>query len=211
MIAARLRAPLRRVRFGMHRLAGHALVLLYHRVTQVPLDPQWLSVTPERFAEHLEILRQDYYTVSLGEMQRRLRWGFLPHNTVVVTFDDGYADNLHRAKPLLEHFDVPATLFLVSGKVGKDGEFWWDELERTLLEPQRLPDSLSLFINCRTYSWQLGEKSGKAPGKFAVYKPQSGIIRWNVTLDSCPTPRYRLYRELVPLLKELEEEVREIG
>jgi len=56
----------------------------------------------------------------------------LPRNAVVVTFDDGYADNLTHALPLLERFDVPATFFITTGYVGSGREFWWDALERLL-------------------------------------------------------------------------------
>ena len=92
----------------------NSLVLLYHRVAEVEADPQLLCVTPEHFTEHLEILRgQD----------------------VALTFDDGYVDNLSNAKPLLEKFDCPATVFVTSGAVGQNREFWWDELERILLPP----------------------------------------------------------------------------
>ena len=77
----------------------------------------------------------------------------------MITFDDGYADNLHNAKPLLEHYDIPATVFVVSGYVGHEREFWWDELERLLLQPRTLPESLCLYINGSPSQWQLGESA----------------------------------------------------
>jgi peptidoglycan/xylan/chitin deacetylase (PgdA/CDA1 family) len=49
---------------------------------------------------------------------------------VILTFDDGYADNLLVAKPHLEAYDVPATVFVSSGFLGGGREFWWDRLER---------------------------------------------------------------------------------
>ena len=65
---------------------------------------------------------------------------------MAVTFDDGYADNLREARPLLERYDVPATVFVTSGQLGGDREFWWDELERLVVHdaplPARLPETL---------------------------------------------------------------------
>jgi peptidoglycan/xylan/chitin deacetylase (PgdA/CDA1 family) len=52
--------------------------------------------------------------------------------SVVITFDDGYADNCLEALPILEAEGVPATFFVSTGTIGTDREFWWDELERLL-------------------------------------------------------------------------------
>src|SRR5687767_8520588 len=82
-----------------------ALILVYHRVTQIDSDPQLLCVGPRRFAEHMEVLRKDYHPLSLRDLQQRVRDGGIPRKGVVVTFDDGYADNLYEAKPLLERHD----------------------------------------------------------------------------------------------------------
>jgi peptidoglycan/xylan/chitin deacetylase (PgdA/CDA1 family) len=76
---------------------------------------------------------------------------------VVITFDDGYADNLHNAKPLLERYDIPATVFVTTGHIGHEREFWGDELDRLLLQPSTLPELLGLSINGSPYQWELGE------------------------------------------------------
>jgi len=57
----------------------------------------------------------------------------LPPGAVAVTFDDGYADNLYEALPLLEAHGVPATMFLTTGPIESQQEFWWDALEQLLL------------------------------------------------------------------------------
>lgn len=110
-------------------------ILVYHRVARAPQpDTSGMYVSPEDFGEHLGLLRTRYHPMPMAQFLRRWRQGELPHNAVVVTFDDGYADNLTHALPILERFDVPGTFFVTSGYVGGRGEFWWDALER-LLQP----------------------------------------------------------------------------
>jgi peptidoglycan/xylan/chitin deacetylase (PgdA/CDA1 family) len=116
------------------RFFNGGLILLYHRVTRLERDPQLLSVAPERFAEHLDVLRRKANVVPLKEVIASQESGFRSR-TVAITFDDGYADNFFEARPLLERFEMPATVFVVSGFVGSEQEFWWDDLDRMLLEP----------------------------------------------------------------------------
>jgi peptidoglycan/xylan/chitin deacetylase (PgdA/CDA1 family) len=111
-----------------------------------------LTVAPEHFAEHLEVLRRHAVPLRLQQLSRALaKRTTLPGRAAVVTFDDGYADNLHNAKPLLERYDVPATVFLPSCFIGSENEFWWDELDRLLLHSGRLAKHLRLQINGKTH------------------------------------------------------------
>ena len=116
---------------GLRRtFARRAVLLLYHRIVKPSVDPWALSVSPQHFDEHLHVLRKHFYPLGLTEFLRLLRGRIIPRRSVVITFDDGYADNLASAKPLLEANDIPATLFVVAGQ---GNTFWWDELERLIL------------------------------------------------------------------------------
>jgi peptidoglycan/xylan/chitin deacetylase (PgdA/CDA1 family) len=138
------------------RLASKALILMYHRVAKVDLDPWSLCVTPQHFAEHLAVLQKYAHPISLQKLAQAHKDGKIPDRAVAITFDDGYADNLHHAKPLLERYGIPATIFISTGYIGKQREFWWDELERLLLQPGKLPEKLSLNINGSIQHWDLG-------------------------------------------------------
>src|SRR5687768_13528618 len=124
------------------RLIKGGLILSYHRVVETSQDPYAISVTPQHFAQQLQILRQYAHPMPLGELVQALQEGDVPPRAVAITIDDGYVDNLYNVKPLLEHYQIPATTFIATGYMGR--EFWWDELARILLPPRLLPDRLYL-------------------------------------------------------------------
>jgi peptidoglycan/xylan/chitin deacetylase (PgdA/CDA1 family) len=203
----RIRRAARRV--GNRWRAG-AVVLLYHRVTRLGTDPQWLSVSPEEFDRQLEMLRREYRVMALGEVAKGAREGTLPAWAVAITFDDGYADNLLEAKPLLEMHGVPATVFVASGFVGAREEFFWDELDRLLLRPGRLPRQLNLAppaegglgspMSCELgadepWVWTLSEEDAE----YTVERAR-GHARWNVLSAETPTGRHAAYRAVCPAL-----------
>jgi peptidoglycan/xylan/chitin deacetylase (PgdA/CDA1 family) len=136
-------------------------------------------------------------------MVRALEQGDLPKLGVVITFDDGYADNLWEAKPALEQYEIPATVFVTTGYIGRDREFWWDELERVLLQPGILPDTLTLDIDGRTLEWNLGPASRYSEHDYACHRS------WNWRHRTKPTVRHRLFRRLFRLLQPLKEHARD--
>ncbi len=119
-MAASLRGLLRRIGY---RGSRHPVILRYHRVADLESDPHGLAVAPGFFAEHLEVLRGRYHPLALRALVGALRSGSLPPHAVVLTFDDGYADNLDVARPQLERQDIPATVFITTGYVDGGPEF----------------------------------------------------------------------------------------
>lgn len=177
------------------------VILLYHRVAQAPTDPHSLCVTPEHFAQHLEILRRHGQPMRLQQLADALRNGEQPRRAVTVTFDDGYADNLYNAKPLLERYNIPATVFLTAGYIGSGREFWWDELDRLLLHPVTLPEALHLKVNGDTYHWKLGEAAHYTENRYQRHYGWS----CSVSEKNDPGPRQQCYRSLCRMLRTLPE------
>lgn len=139
------------------RFPPRGIILMYHRIAKADLDPWGLCVSPRHFAEHLEAIKRHFHPLSLHDLCEQCRDGTLPDRSIVLTFDDGYADNLHTAKPLLEQYRVPATIFLVADILRDTRHFWWDELEWALLQPGTLPAGLELNTNIKSQTWQLGD------------------------------------------------------
>ena len=187
----------RAVRLLRNRLMARGLILLYHRVAEVQSDPWLLSVTPRHFAEQLEVLRKIGPPIRLRDLAQNLREGKCPYRPLVVTFDDGYADNLYNAKPLLERYEIPATIFLTTGCMGQDREFWWDELDRLLLQPGRLPRALHLNIDGTTHDWDLGEAADYGEDVAQHHR------NWRPWDKHDPSARQSLYRALYHLLRPL--------
>jgi peptidoglycan/xylan/chitin deacetylase (PgdA/CDA1 family) len=166
-------------------------VLLYHRVADLDTDAQLLAVSPRNFAEHLQVMRRHYLPVRLDGVPQRAFTLPSRARPIAVTIDDGYADNLYQALPLLRAADVPATIFVTSGQVGRREEFWWDELERIILEKPDLPELLEVSIGTKSYSWHL-------PAASEVRDP-----RWTMESAEPCSPRQAAYRELCHQVRPL--------
>ncbi len=190
----RLRQAARRLKY---RFASHALILMYHRVTELPNDPYLLAVTPKHFAEQLEVIRRYGVPMPLRQMVEALQNGKVPKRAVVVTFDDGYADNLHQAKPLLERYEIPATVFVTAGQVGSRREFWWDDLDRVLLQPGTLPARLRLAMKGRLCDCELGDARTYTENNYRQHRD------WHVERQDDPSSRHRLFRRLYAELSAL--------
>jgi peptidoglycan/xylan/chitin deacetylase (PgdA/CDA1 family) len=185
-----------RIKSFANRFRRRAVVLLYHRVGDVAGDPQLLSVGKDRFEQHMEYLSRSYPVLSLGMLAETLAAGEeLPDQCVAVTFDDGYADNLSNAKPILEQHQVPATVFVTTGYLDQEQEFWWDELERIFLHPSTLPARCHLRIGERVLDQNLADAARYTECDAERHRA------WNVTMPDNPTVRHKLYRDLCVLLR----------
>jgi peptidoglycan/xylan/chitin deacetylase (PgdA/CDA1 family) len=127
--------------------AVRGVVLLYHRIDDQP-DVHELGVPAALFADHLDWLRSHCTLLGLDDLLTRPPED-LPPRPVALTFDDGYVDNLEAAAPLLLEREVPAAFFLTSRWMDEPGEYWWDALERILLDTADIPSSLRIDVRGR--------------------------------------------------------------
>ncbi|MGH7822007.1 MAG: polysaccharide deacetylase family protein [Candidatus Binatia bacterium] len=92
-----------------------------------------MFVAPETFERHLEWLAEYFRVLPLREIAARLAQGkSLPPGACAITFDDGWRDNHDFALPALAGRGLPATIFVVTDRVGTGGAFWPDEVCRRM-------------------------------------------------------------------------------
>jgi peptidoglycan/xylan/chitin deacetylase (PgdA/CDA1 family) len=107
-------------------------ILTYHRFGY---ENNTLFVTPENFSKQMGYLeRRSYRVISLTELAEGIKSNkIFPHNTVVITIDDGYKDNFIYAYPILKKHNFPATIFIIPSRIGKKNDFMnWQDVKIVL-------------------------------------------------------------------------------
>lgn len=112
---------------------GRLTIFIFHRV--MPQHDPMLPDEPdsERFDRIARFLASYFDVMTVGEAARRLEAGKLPAAAAAITFDDGYADNLRIAAPILKRHGLVATFFIATGYT--DGGRMWND---SLVEAMRI-------------------------------------------------------------------------
>ena len=104
------------------------IVLNYHKVDNMNIS---LSVPPSEFERQIAFLAQNgYHTITPHELYMAFTDGAeLPTNPVLITFDDGYADNYTYAYPILKKYGVKATIFVITDLLDRNypGYLTWGQ------------------------------------------------------------------------------------
>lgn len=141
---------LRRVRAAF---GGTVVVLTYHRIAEDDRDVAGIAVSPAHFEEQIAAFAGRYELLGAGELMRRLAsHSALPRRGLCITIDDGYADTLDAALPVLARYGAPATVFVCSGYLDGSREFWWDELERLASSGLGARDEVTVRVGGRSFA-----------------------------------------------------------
>ncbi|MCX9156871.1 polysaccharide deacetylase family protein [Niveibacterium sp. 24ML] len=111
--------------FSPRGAKGRLSIFIWHRVLPAhdPMFPGELHAA--RFEATLAWIGRWFNVLALDEAVRLMARGELPARAAAITFDDGYADNLTVAAPLLQKAGLPATFFIASGYL--DGGRMWND------------------------------------------------------------------------------------
>ena len=171
---------------------GKLSILIYHRVLPGPDPMRPGEVDAATFNWHMQLLAHYFRILPLTLALRLLREGNLPTRAVCVTFDDGYADNLEVALPILQAWNIPATFFIATGYLN-GGRMWND----TVIEALRyLPAGILDLSEQGLGIYHLGGQQERADAalrliqllKYLPFQQREEQVHYLTSLVSAPLP-----------------------
>ncbi len=123
---------------------GLGVILMFHRVTYPSQNSlianEILRVSPDFFKQFLLKLRDNRYSfISLESLYHILRSKNKPKQKfAVVTFDDGYKDNITIAYPILKEVGIPFTIYITTSFPNKVALLWWYIIEDIILTRSKI-------------------------------------------------------------------------
>ena len=131
---------------GIHNLferffGGIGHVLMFHRIVPESKlkrvhNHLSLEITPEHLEQIINFfIKKNYSFLSLDQLYEGFRRGTFPDKKyVVITFDDGYKDNLEIAYPIFKKYGIPFTVYITTGIPNNTAILWWYILENMILK-----------------------------------------------------------------------------
>ena len=126
-------------------------VLMYHSFGPAA-EKQYasLSIDPKTFSDQVEFMAKNHYNVVgpdkiVAYMAKREK---IPANTIAITADDGFMNFYEVAYPVLKKYKTPATIFVITEKIGKPGYLGWKQL-------REMSDSglITIGSHTKTHPW----------------------------------------------------------
>src|SRR6266545_1084315 len=106
--------------------AGRAVILMFHEIQQDWRSELMTGTSVDLFEYSLNWLRQEgWEIVSLETCLERLATDPRPCRYAVLTFDDGYRDNVSTALPILERNNAPFMMYVPTGAQTRTLQSWW--------------------------------------------------------------------------------------
>lgn len=105
-------------------------ILMYHSIAPASNPNDRLTISPEAFERQMVFLKKNGFNVV--PLEKAVSYlahnGRAPFKSVAITMDDGLENNYRNAYPVLKKYRLPATIFVIIDRVGKEGYLTWDQI-----------------------------------------------------------------------------------
>lgn len=156
-------------------------ILMYHNLAQEGSGSDTISV--QRFEEHLAALQDaGYTTITFQDLLAYVEQGTeLPEKPVLLTFDDGYESNYTLAYPLLQQYQMKATIFVIGVSMGKDT---YKDTGQAMIphftQEQAAEMEASGFVTIESHGYDIHEVQGRDPEPIRVgILPREDESEWD--------------------------------
>lgn len=130
-------------------------ILMYHKIGDAPagskLKKLWVSV--DRLTAHMALIKKRGF-VPITFRDLYAAWDQktpLPSKPILITFDDGYKNNIDNGYPVLKHFGFPATVFVVVNTI--EGDNRWHDPQSEVRIPMMSWAELKILNEA---GWEIG-------------------------------------------------------
>jgi peptidoglycan/xylan/chitin deacetylase (PgdA/CDA1 family) len=153
-------------------------IVYYHNIHGAGEDVRWcrepsLTMPVDLFREQLDYLRRHFTIVTLDEIYRKPRSNYL-----ALTFDDGNRGVYDHAFPVLRAWGLPATIFLVTSRLGSSQVLWWDRFLLGMEGVRRLHEAaMEGVLGSLNARWRKLVKSAPLGTVLESYKMATGYER----------------------------------
>ena len=133
-------------------------ILNYHRIcsdNNFSKRSDELTVSVSKFKEQLIFLKKNYNLVCLDDL---LNFKKSKRFKISITFDDGYKDNLNFALPILNEFNIPATIYITTKFFENEFSLWWYEIKDYIWENS---ENIKFIYNEKNYDFPIKKNSEK--------------------------------------------------
>lgn len=164
-----------------------ATILAYHQVIPHIIKEALSSpseyITTNLFEKHLKWLKQRYVILPLRDLLEYHKQGITLHNTIAITFDDGWENTYTEAFPLLKKYQIPVTVFLTTDYIGSKNPIWFSSINRIIEECSLFPSTIRVLVE-QMSSQHLPDDIKNEINKAFVSLNASRIITLLKTVDS---------------------------
>ena len=115
-------------------ISGNVSIFCYHKVTNLKKEKllgtpdEDLAVNVEIFENQIKYLVNNFKVIDPYELTNIEKIKSTKEKKVLITFDDGYLDNLENALPVLKKYKVNAIIFITTNFIDNNEAPWWDLL-----------------------------------------------------------------------------------